>query len=473
MNKNARILVVDDELSMRQILNLLLTRNGYDVDIAVSAESALVKIKLNEYDLILSDLNLPNLDGLALMRSLRASGTAWALHVPVILITGYGTTASAVEAMKEGASDYILKPFDNEELLLNLERTLRSSMLSQENVELRKELHQKYWFENLVGSSVAMTNVYSLISRVKDTRINCLIYGESGTGKELVAQSIHYSGLRSKGPFVAVNCGAIPENLIESEFFGYRKGAFTGADRDKAGYFQAASGGTLFLDEIGDMPPQTQVKVLRALAEHKISPLGGGGEVEVDIRVVAASNKALDIEVAEGRFREDLYYRLNVIKIDLPPLRDRIGDVPLLAAHFVREFSEEYRRRIASISPDVFEALSRYGWPGNVRELRNVIEGAVALSDGERITMESLPRNICGDNLIGNDSNSAGSLGLLPDEGVRLDTMLLDMERTYLQQALDRTGGRKTEAAKLLGMSFRSFRYRLAKYGMDEPDLNT
>jgi len=472
VNKKARILVVDDELSMRQILNLLLTRNGYEVDIAVSAEAALVKIKLNEYDLILSDLNLPNLDGLALMRSLRTSGSSWAVHVPVILITGYGTTASAVEAMKEGASDYILKPFDNEELLLNLERTLSSSMLSKENVELRRELNQKYWFENLVGSSSAMIDVYSLISRVKDTRINCLVYGESGTGKELVAQSIHYSGMRRKGPFVAVNCGAIPENLIESELFGYRKGAFTGADRDKPGYFQVASGGTLFLDEIGDMPPQTQVKVLRALAERKISPLGGGGEIAVDIRVVAASNKELDVEVAEGRFREDLYYRLNVIRIDLPPLRERIGDIPLLAAHFVREFSEEHRKRIASIAPDVFEALGNYSWPGNVRELRNVIEGAVALSDGEQITMDSLPRNIQSIKLDGPEGQTGSSMGLLPDEGVRLDRMLLDMERAYLQQALDRTGGRKTEAARLLGMSFRSFRYRLAKYGMDEVDSN-
>ncbi len=472
MNKKARILVVDDELSMRQILNLLLTRNGYEVEIAVSAEAALVKITLNEYDLILSDLNLPSLDGLALMRSLRASGSTWAVHVPVILITGYGTTASAVEAMKEGASDYILKPFDNEELLITLERTLRSSMLSKENLELRRELNQKYWFENLIGSSTAMTEVYSLISRVKDTRINCLIYGESGTGKELVAQSIHYSGMRRKGPFVAVNCGAIPENLIESELFGYRKGAFTGADRNKTGYFQAASGGTLFLDEIGDMPPQTQVKVLRALAEHKVSPLGGDGEVEVDIRVVAASNKALDIEVAAGRFREDLYYRLNVIKIDLPPLRDRKGDVPLLAAHFVREFSEEHRKRISSISPDVFQTLSSYSWPGNVRELRNVIEGAVALSDGEQITMDSLPRHLRPEEIVFEVGQGASTLGLLPDNGVRLDTMLLDMERTYLQQALDRTGGRKTEAARLLGMSFRSFRYRLAKYGMDDADPN-
>jgi two-component system response regulator PilR (NtrC family) len=260
--------------------------------------------------------------------------------------------------------------------------------------------------------------------------------------------------------------------LIESELFGYRKGAFTGADRDKPGYFQAASGGTLFLDEIGDMPPQTQVKVLRALAERKVSPLGGGGEEEVDIRVVAASNKALDDEVAAGRFREDLYYRLNVIKIDLPPLRDRKGDVPLLAAHFVREFSDEHRKRISSIAPNVFETLSSYSWPGNVRELRNVIEGAVALSDGDQITMNSLPRHFSPEKTVSEVGQGAGTLGLLPDKGVRLDTMLLDMERTYLQQALDRTGGRKTEAARLLGMSFRSFRYRLAKYGMDDTDPN-
>ena len=470
MKHKARILVVDDEESMLDVLSMLLERSGYSVDVAESAEQALVKIAGSRYDLILSDLNLPGLDGLSLMRSLRSYKDGWIKRVPVILITGYGTTSSAVEAMKEGAADYILKPFDNDELLLNIERTLSAASLRKENVELRRELRQRFWFENLVGNSDEMMEVYGLIQKVKDSHINCLVYGESGTGKELVAQSIHHSGERREGPFVAVNCGAIPENLIESELFGHKRGAFTGALRDKEGYFQAADGGTLFLDEVGEMPLAAQVKLLRAIAERKVSPVGSVQEREVDVRIVAATNKALSEEVAEGRFREDLYYRLNVVQIDLPPLRERSGDIDLLANHFLRRFAQESGKRITGFTEKAWSAIRSYDWPGNVRELRNAIEGAVALESEEEVGFPVLPRNVRGGVEESQEAERApaASEEEFPESGVRLDSILLDMERQYLQRALQQAGGNKTEAARLLGMTFRSFRYRLAKYDLED-----
>ncbi len=463
------ILVIDDELSMRELLGILLKRDGFHVTSCGTAEEGLEVMERGGVDLVLTDLNLPGVDGLEFMRRLREKRDSNVREVPVVLITAYGTAAHAVEAMKQGAADYVLKPFNNDDLLMNIRRTLDRRALQEENLQLRAALRQKYWFENLIGASPAMLEVYHLIQRVKDSPFNCLLHGESGTGKELVARAIHYSGSRKSGPFVAVNCGAIPDTLIESELFGYKKGAFTGATRDKKGVFEAANGGTLFLDEVGDMPLHAQVAVLRALAQRSVVPVGGVEEIEVDVRIVAASHRDLAVQVAEDSFRDDLYYRLNVVRIDLPPLRDREGDIELLSHHFVRQFADEYRKPISGISSEGMAQLRHFGWPGNIRELRNAMERAVALEQGETISLESLPETVR-EARGGAATDSGGQEREIPFEGVELDNILGDVERRYLELALQRTAGNRTQAAELLGMSYRSFRYRLEKFGLDDED---
>ena len=460
-----RILVVDDELSMREFLSILLEREGYAVRTAPSAEVALKVFERDPADLVITDLNMPGMSGIELMGRIKAADAARP-DTPVIVITAYGSTASAIEAMKQGASEYVLKPFDNDELLLLVRKALGTQALREENLQLRRELKQRYWFGNLVGDSPAMREVYALVQKVKDTPINCLISGESGTGKEMVARAIHYSGARHEGPFVAVNCGAIPDNLIESELFGYAKGAFTGALRDKVGVFEAAHGGTLFLDEIGEMPLHAQVKVLRALAERKVVRVGAVEEVTVDVRILAATNRTLSDEVREGRFREDLYYRLAVVSMELPPLRDRGGDVVKLADSFVDEFAKAFGKPVKGLSTEAERRLLAHDWPGNVRELRNAVELAVAMTDGHLVGADDLPRTLRATRRPGETApqEDAG----LPDAGVDLDALLAQLEQKYLQLALATTGGNRTKAAKLLGMSFRSFRYRLAKYDMDD-----
>ena len=467
----ADVLVVDDELSMRQFLQILLERQGYNVHTASSGEDALTLMQDQDVDLVLTDLSMPGIDGMELVRRVRSGAAVdHPADVPLVMITAHGSAANAVEAMKLGADDYVVKPFNNDELLMVIRKALGQKALEEENLQLRGELKQRYSFHNLIGTSPAMRDVYRMIKRVRDSRISCLLCGESGTGKEVVARSIHYSGSRAHGPFVPVNCGAIPENLIESELFGYKRGAFTGANRDKEGYFEAAHGGTLFLDEIGEMPLHTQVKLLRAIAERKVTRVGDPAEREVEVRIIAATNRELEDEVREGRFREDLFYRLNVVRIDLPALRERTDDIELLAEHFVREYAREYGKEIRGLSEPVRERLLDYGWPGNVRELRNVIEGAVALEEESDITLRSVPRRVAGREVslppvLGVTANAPGAE--LPEHGLDLDAVLGGIEREYLEQALRRCAGNKTQAARLLGMSFRSFRYRLAKYGMD------
>ena len=468
----ADILVVDDELSMRQFLQILLERNGYRVRTAVSAEEALSTLNGDDFDLVMTDLSMPGIDGMELVRRVRSG--AYCDHdaeVPIIMVTAHGTTANAVEAMKEGANDYVVKPFNNDELVLVIRKSIGQRALEEENLQLRGELKQRYSFHNLIGSSSRMRDVYRMIKRVRDSKISCLLYGESGTGKEVVARSVHYSGGRASGPFIPVNCAALTPTLAESQLFGYKRGAFTGAHRDKEGFFEAADGGTLFLDEIGEMPLHTQVKLLRAIAERKVTRVGDTAERSIDVRIVAATNRLLEDEVREGRFREDLYYRLNVVRIDLPPLRDRAEDIELLAAHFVRQYAQEYGKTVTGLSAAVRERLAEYTWPGNVRELRNVIEGAVALEEDAEIGLRSLPRQIAGLETTLPPSASVPVLPTatrVPAQGVDLDRILGDLEREYLEQALELSEGNKTKAAKLLGMSFRSFRYRLAKFGMDE-----
>jgi len=456
------MLVVDDERSMRDFLEILFRREGYEVETAATAEQAILAFERQPHDLVLTDLNLPGKSGLDLLQQIKTRAVQGARDVPVILITAYGTAASAVEAMKRGAFDYVMKPFSNDELKLLVHRALEQRRLIEENLRLKTELQDRYHYGTLVGSSKAMQEVYALIERIKDTRINSLIVGESGTGKELVARAIHYSGVRRTGPFVAVNCGAIPETLIESELFGYRKGAFTGADRDKVGFFEAADKGTILLDEIGEMPLLTQVKTLRAIQEKSITPVGGTDERKVDVRILAATNKDLEEEVRQGHFREDLYYRLNVVMIEVPVLRHREGDVLELARHFTTRYAEEYDKPIQGITPEAARLLRKYAYPGNVRELQNIIERSVALASGTRITPESLPDRLKEGSSLPDESPEE----VFPEDGINLDARLYAYEQKWLAKALEQADGNKTKAAELLGMSFRSFRYRLQKHGV-------
>ena len=460
-----RVLVVDDEVGLREMLAVLFEREGYSVKVCGSAEDALGSLTSWRPSVIVSDVNMPGMDGMDLLRTVKASPH----DVPVVLITAYGNVASAVAAMREGAFDYVAKPFLNDELRLIVRKALAMRKLETDNARMRAELGERYALGQLVGNSAAMQEVYALVRRIMGTRINCLVSGESGTGKELLARALHYGSDRARQAFVPVNCGAIPESLVESELFGHKKGSFTGAVRDREGYFAAADGGTLFLDEVGELPPSAQVKVLRALAERKIVAVGDTVERPVDVRIVAATNRDLRAEVAAGRFREDLYYRLNVVQIDMPPLRDRLEDVPSLAAHFVERFAKEYGKDVRGLTTESLRLLGAYPFPGNVRELQNIVERAVALEVGPLITPGSLPERVQGV-LAG-----VGGAPMEDDEpiastGIDLEARMAQVERGFLERALAATHGNRTQAARLLGITFRSLRYRLAKFGMDDED---
>ena len=460
-----RLLIVDDEPAVRQVLQLLFSRHSYDVEVAISGEDALRQVETRWPALVLTDLNMPGMDGLGLVKRLKERGARDGRDVECIVVTAYGSTEVAVEAMKVGAIDYVQKPFRNDELLIKVRRALSQRQLERDNLRLQQRIKEGARYHNLVGSSEAMRAVYDMIGRIKDTRISCLIEGQSGTGKEKVAEAIHYSGVRGTGPFVPINCGAIPENLVESELFGHKKGSFTGASRDKMGLMQAAHRGTLFLDEVASLPMYAQVKLLRALQERKITPVGGVQEVSVDVRVLAASNVDLEAAVESGDFREDLYYRLNVVRIGLPPLRERGEDILLLARAFLAEFAEEYGRPVKHMSPGARDCLMAYHFPGNVRELRNVMERAVALTQGDTLEEADLPKVM----LAGPPAAEQEALpSSFPEEGFDLDAALAGLEKRWLLAALEESQGRKTQAAKLLMMSFRSFRYRLNKYGLDD-----
>ena len=458
------LLVVDDQTSMRELLGILFEREGYTVSAASSAEEAIALLKSLPIDLVLTDMNMPGMSGLELVRLVRSGVIPQHRDLPMVMVTAYGTTQSAIQAMKEGASDYVLKPFDNDELRIVVRKALGHQALVQENESLKAALKQG--FGEIIGTSAAMQAVYSMVRRIQDSQISCLVRGESGTGKELVARAIHDGSPRAGGPFVAVNCGAIPEGLIESELFGHRRGAFTGALRDRVGYFAAANQGTLFLDEIGEMPLSAQVKLLRVLQERKVTQVGDTQAQDIDVRIIAATNRDLEEEIQAGRFREDLYYRLNVVPIELPPLRERRGDIGLLAEHFVRHYAGVHSKPVRGFADEVIEVLRGYTWPGNVRELQNAMEGAVAMEQGPQITLSSLPRRLRSEPAL----SSTAELGavLVGEEGVDLDSILAQVESQYLQAALDTAQGNKTRAAALLGMSFRSFRYRLAKLELEE-----
>jgi len=457
----ARILVVDDERSMREMLEILLRKAGHAVVLEEDVPAACARIAEEEFDLVITDLRIGRHSGLEILERTRA---AWP-HTEVVVITAFASTENAVQAMKLGAYDYVIKPFKVDEMLVVVEKALEKRALVRENVSLRKQLGERTRSGGMIGRSPPMRELFTLIERVAPSRTTVLVSGESGVGKELVARAIHERSPRAAGPFVAVNCGAIPEGLIESELFGHEKGAFTGATHAKPGLFEMASGGTLFLDEVGELPLQVQVKLLRALQQRTIRAVGGVKDVEVDVRIVAATNRDLAAEVQAGRFREDLFYRLNVIGLKVPPLRERREDVLLLAEHFLQRFGAEQGRKL-ELSREAQAALFDYDFPGNVRELENLMERAATLSESPLIDPEVFPAHVRG------RSASAASVaapmagdGIPPD--FDLQAWLDACERQMLEKALVQTGGNKTEAARLLGITFRSMRYRLEKLQMD------
>jgi two-component system response regulator PilR (NtrC family) len=454
-----RILIVDDEPSMQEFLEILLQRDGHETTCCDSAESALVALECDDFDLVLSDIRMGGMSGLELLDRIAELSP----ETLVVLITAHGTTQSAVEAMKHGAYDYVTKPFSVDEVRLVVEKALEKKNLSSENRILRRQLRDRSDVPLLIGKSAGMAAVCELIHQVADTRTNILLTGESGTGKDVVARALHALSERRDRPFVVVNCGAIPENLLESELFGHVKGAFTGATSQKMGLFEVADGGTLFLDEVGELPHALQVKLLRVLQEKTFKRVGGTVDIQVDVRILSATNRDIEEDVRLGRFREDLYYRLNVIELKLPALRERPEDIPLLLHHFVERFANEQGKTIREISAGVLSSFESYTFPGNVRELENLVERAVTLSSTERIEADSLPDSVF-------RRSDPPSRGRIPEGGVDLESLLADYERTLLREALERTGGVKKRAAALLGISFRSFRYRLEKLGLDSPD---
>lgn len=452
----ARILIIDDEETTRDLLKLFLKEKGFETIVAKDGRSGIDKIKGERFDVILTDFIMPGIDGIGVLKEV----SALKINTPVILITAFANVRSAVEAMKVGAFDYIAKPFNLDEILIVINRALNLSKLQVENVMLKKQLRRKYDFEGFVGKSSVMEQVYGLIEKIADTDSTVLITGESGTGKELIAKILHYNSSRSQGPFVPLNCAAIPRELLESELFGHEKGAFTGAVNIRKGRFELANNGTLFLDEVGELDPTLQVKLLRVLQEREFERVGGIKTIKVDVRILAATNKDLEKAVAEGKFREDLFYRLNVVPIHLPPLRKRVEDIPLLVEHFVSMFSKKRKGETIRFSRPVIECFQKYRWPGNVRELENLIQRLMILNSGSTIKITDLPEKFC--HVIAKERESAacryadlpGDYKLeLPDSGIKLNETIEELERRLIQQALERTGGVKSKAAKLLGLN--------------------
>ncbi|MEJ5377232.1 MAG: sigma-54 dependent transcriptional regulator [bacterium] len=443
MAEKGRILLAEDDSSARSAFSQFLLGLGYEVREASNGPDALDLLSEGHFDLVLTDLKLPGTDGMEILRAIQPRSP----QTLGILMTGYGTIQNAIQAMRLGVFEYLLKPVNFEELQLVLERAREYQRLHMENRQYRQEIQRRFSPQNLIGHSESMRSILDLIEKVADSDSTVLIFGESGTGKELVARAIHYRSNRMDKPLVPINCAAIPGDLLESELFGYEKGAFTGAHKTKVGRFELANGGTLFLDEVGEMSPQLQVKLLRVLQERSFERLGGIKSIEVDVRIIAATNKDLEASIQEGKFREDLYYRLSVIPIQIPPLRDRKEDIPLLAEYFLENFNRQKNREVKSITPRAMDALVQYGWPGNVRELENLMERLVVLKRTGVIDLEDLPEKLQG-------AGSQEELGriLLPEGGIQLDAAVHRLEKELILQALRRTGGVKKEAARLLGM---------------------
>jgi two-component system response regulator PilR (NtrC family) len=453
----ARLLVVDDERSMRELLSIVLRREGHEVTLAENGSTAIELLERGRFDLLISDIKMPDMSGVDVLRAAKRIDQ----DILGIMITAFASADTAIEAMRLGAHDYLSKPFDVDELKIKVRNALEQRHLRQENVLLKRALGTTHQFGNIVGRSEKMLAVFKMIEQVARTDSTVLVMGESGTGKEWVARAIHYYSLRRDRPFVALNCGAIPETLLESELFGHMKGAFTGATGNKKGLVEAAERGTLFLDEIGEMNPMMQVKLLRVLQERKFRRLGGVEELEATIRVIAATNQDLDKLVAEGKFREDLYYRINVIPMHLPPLRERGEDVRLLAEYFLTKYRDQMGKPIHGLSQEAMDLLEAYEWPGNIRELENVVERAVALEKTQAILPESLPEHI-----VRRVPRGPAAAGVLPESGFNLEQHVEGLEKEYITQALQRAGGVQVRAAELLGIPYRSFRYYAKKYNL-------
>jgi two-component system NtrC family response regulator len=448
--KKPSILLIDDDDSLRRVMEFSLTEAGFRVRAAASGEEGLALLEKEPFDAAITDITMPGMNGMQVLEKLRLRDAA----LPVIMITAYGTIESAVSAMKQGAFDYITKPFNRDELRMTLDKALRMRRLERENAALRAEVTDRYRFEHIVGGSASLKHVLDLAGRAAGSDATVLITGESGTGKELLAKGLHFNSKRAEGPFTAVNCAAIPENLIESELFGHVKGAFTGAVRDKEGRFEQADGGTLFLDEIGELRIDLQAKILRALQERQVDRVGGGKPVPVDVRVVAATNRDVERAVRDGALREDLYYRLSVITLHMPPLRERRDDIPLLVNHFLKKFNKEAE---VGIDAGALAALKAFGWPGNVRELENVIERASVLRRGSVITLEDLPEKLA------KEKPGIESIILnLPEEGIALE----DLEKSLISKALEKHNNNQTRAAEYLGITRPTLIYRMEKYGL-------
>ncbi len=461
-NNTPHILVVDDELSMRELLDVLLSKDGYRVSCAENGRKAISMIKKTDFDLLLCDIRLGDMTGIDVLKAFKDQNP----NTVVVMISAYATTEAAVEAMNEGAYDFVPKPFDNEELKLTIKNALALKTIEHEKEILDDELKRTLQFGKIIGKSPSMKNIFNLVRQVSKTKTSILITGESGTGKELIAKAIHEESDQSEGPFVVVNCGGIPETLMESELFGHKKGSFTGATQDKKGLFEAADQGTIFLDEIGELTVPIQVKLLRAVQERVFKPVGSNEDISVDIRIISATNKKLEDEVITGNFREDLFYRLNVIEIRVPPLRERKSDIRLLAQHFLDKYSRAMNREVTKISSYAIDLLTKYDFPGNVRELENLMERSVALSSTNIILPDSLALSLHKRRWIEGIQNRRFDLDEVK-KGVSLDVILEEIEKAYLEKALECTNGKKQEAAELLDISFRTFRYRLNKLGID------
>jgi two-component system response regulator PilR (NtrC family) len=457
-----KILVADDEKSMREFMDIMLKKEGYKVTLASNGEEVMKLIEKDIFDLALVDIRMPRQDGISVLKRIKSISP----ETVVIVITAYASADTAIKAMKEGAYDYITKPFKIDEIKLIIQNALEKKHLQKENLLLKQVVRDRYHFENIIGQSSKMLELYDLLEKVAPTKTNILITGESGTGKELVAKAIHYNSPRKDKPFVTLNCGAIPESLIESELFGHMRGAFTDAISTKKGLFEVADEGTIFLDEISELPLMMQVKLLRVLQDGEFKRVGGTEDIRVDVRIISATNKNLEEAVREKQFREDLFYRLNVIQIRIPSLRERKEDIPLLTSHFLKRYSEELGKQISQISSEALRVLVQYDYPGNVRELQNIIERAMALETSQELTAQNLSSYIEEQLPI-----KKRPLDLeIPSEGVDLEKIVEDVERTLLIKALDRTKGIKKKAAELLHINFRSMRYRLEKYGLNHSD---
>ena len=455
----ARVLIVDDDPVILEVIGEILTTNGHEVVAAPNGVAGIRELERKYFDLVLTDLVMPDVDGMEVLDHVVTKSP----KTICIILTGHGTIKSSVEAIKKGAFDYITKPITADELLVVIEKALKFRNLEEENLRLKKELQQTYGYDNLVGTSNVIKKIYELIEKVADTDGTVLISGASGTGKELIARAIHYSSSRSDRPLVVINCGAIPEELLESELFGHEKGAFTGAYKSRIGRFEMANGGTIFLDEIGEMSPALQVKLLRVLQEKKFERVGGTKTIHVDVRIIAATNKNLTTAINKGKFREDLYYRLNVIPMKVPPLKQRKSDIPLLIDHFLKKFQKGAEKKITGFSPDVMDAMLKYDWPGNVRELENVIKRLTILCDDEVVNVNDLPEHI---------PHKGRAVRVVDEDlfekGVTLHDAVEDYEKKLILNALERSDWVKTKAAKLLNINRTTLVEKIKKQNLSE-----